>query len=133
MTKNKLNSEKLQEIFQSYPDVKLVYLFGSQATKNTGPLSDYDFAVYFDNKLGKKEMFDIKFMLQDKLGQKLKTDNIDIVILNLTQSPELKYNIIKNGKLVYETEPYCLIVEPKILNSYFDFVYLLRKHNLTKN
>ncbi len=133
MAENKLNSEKLQEIFQSYPDVKLVYLFGSQATKNTGPLSDYDFAVYFDNKLGKKEMFDIKFMLQDKLGQKLKTDNIDIVILNLTQSPELKYNIIKNGKLVYETEPYCLIVEPKILNSYFDFVYLLRKHNLTKN
>ena len=132
MVENKLNLENLQKIFQLYPEIKLVYLFGSQVTKNTGPLSDYDFAVYFDDKLNKKEIFEIKFLLHDKLSRELKTDNLDIVILNLTQGPELKYNIIKNGKLIYEIEPYCVIVEPKILNSYFDFIYSLRKNNLTK-
>jgi len=132
MTRVKLDTIKLREIFKSHPEVRLVYLFGSQATEKTGPLSDHDFAVFLDDKISNQQMFDIKFMLQDKLSRELKTDKIDIVILNLTQGPELKYNIIKNGKLIYEIEPYRLILEPRILNSYFDFIYSLRKYNLTK-
>ncbi len=121
----------LELIFRTYSAIKLVYFFGSKAAGKEGPLSDYDFAVYLDER-DKKKIFDIKFTLMDKISRLFKTDKIDIVILNLTESPELKYNIISEGRLIYENEPYRLIVEPKILNEYFDFRYLLLKYHLTK-
>ncbi len=122
---------QLKPIFQSCPKIKLVYFFGSRANGQIGPLSDYDFAVYFDEREPKK-MFDLKFDLQNKISRTLKTDNLDLIILNLTKSPELKYEIIKNGRLIYEKEPFKILIEPKILNEYFDFYFMLKKYNLTK-
>lgn len=129
-----MNKEELKQftkIFEKYPEIKLVYLFGSQVTGETGPMSDYDFAVYF-NEQNKMKMFDLKFKLQDEISRTLGTDRVDLVVLNTTESPELEYNIIKEGKIIYEKEPYRVIVEPQILNRYFDFYYLLKKYNLTK-
>jgi len=123
--------QNLNSLFLKYPQIKLVYLFGSQASQKTGPLSDYDFAFYLEEK-DKKKSFDLKLDLISSLSRILKTDNIDVVILNEVESPELKYNIIKEGKLIYEIEPYRLLVEPRILNDYFDFHYLLLRFNLTK-
>ena len=121
----------LQPIFKFYPGIKLVYIFGSKACGKTGPLSDYDFAVYLDESDSKKR-FDLRLKLIDEFSRKLKTSNIDICILNDIQSPELKYNIIRDGKLIFEKEPFRLSVEPRVLNEYFDFNQLLRKYNLTK-
>lgn len=118
-------------IFESFPEIKLAYFFGSKANGTDGPLSDYDFAVYVTEKERKKR-FELKLDLMAKLSQELKTDAVDVVILNDTESPELKYSIVHDGKLIYEAEPYRVLVEPKILNEYFDFVYGLRKYGLTK-
>lgn len=127
----KKNLGKLSDIFELYPEIKLVYLFGSKATNNGGPLSDYDFAIYLDEK-DKKKMAKIKLELLNKISRVLKTDNIDVVILNTVESPELKYNIIKEGRLIFEKEPFKVLVEPKILTEYFDFRALLLRYNLTK-
>ena len=121
----------LNSIFNQYPEIGLVYLFGSRVRGDVGPLSDYDFAVYFENA-DKKRMFEIKFSLQAKLSRSLKTDNVDVVLLNIAGSPELKYNIIKEGKIIFEKKESRITVEPKILNEYFDFHAILSKHNLTK-
>lgn len=129
MDKEKI--ETLKNIFRSYPEVKLAYFFGSRAIGQEGPLSDYDFAVYFDLR-DKIRMSDIRFELLDKLGRELKTDKIDLVILNMTEAPELKYNIIKDGKIIYEIEPYKLLFEPRVLNEYFDFKMMLERHGLTR-
>ena len=126
-----LEIDNLKKLFQSKSQIKLVYLFGSQACKTSGPLSDYDFAFYIDEK-DKKKLFDLKLNLISKLSQLLKSDKIDVVILNMVESPELKYNIIKDGKLIFEREPYRILIEPQILNSYFDFHNLLLRYNLTK-
>lgn len=123
--------EALKNIFKSHPDIKLAYLFGSRASGAEGPLSDYDFAVYFDLK-DKGRMSDIRFELLDQLSRELKTDDVDLVVLNLTESPELKYNIIKEGRLIFEEEPYKTIFEPRVLNEYFDFKALLSRHGLTR-
>lgn len=125
--------ERAKKIFQSCSKARLVYLFGSRMKGDIGSLSDYDFAVYFNDKTSNQEMFDLKFSIEDKLSREFKTNKVDVVVLNLTESPELKYNIIKEGRIIYEVEPYRLVVEPKILNSYFDFIYSLRKNNLTKS
>jgi predicted nucleotidyltransferase len=122
--------KNLNDLFLKYPKVKLVYFFGSQAKNEAGPLSDYDFAFYLEEK-DKKKLFDLKLDLISNLSQILKTNKIDVVILNEIESPELKYNIIKEGKLIYEIEPYRLLIEPRILNDYFDFHYSLLRYNLT--
>ena len=128
---SKLQMNNLKKLFQAKLQIKLVYLFGSQVSQKTGSLSDYDFAFYLEEK-NRKKLFDLKLDLISGLSRILKTDKVDVVILNEAESPELKYNIIKEGKLIYETEPYRLLVEPRILNDYFDFHYLLLRYNLTK-
>lgn len=122
--------KQLESVFTSMPEVKLVYLFGSSASGNKGPLSDYDFGVYLDGK-DRKQMSEAKLFLMDAIGHLLKTDKVDVVILNMTESPELKYNIVKEGELIYENGPFKLIAEPRVLNDYFDFRALLLRHNLT--
>lgn len=58
-------------------------------------------------------MYELKFQLQGELGRLLKTNKIDVVILNLTQNPEFKYKVIKNGSLIYKQEPFKFLVEPR--------------------
>ena len=123
--------EKIMPIFNGYPEIKLVYFFGSKARGDSGPLSDYDFAVYADERKAVK-VFALKFSLQDKISRALGTDKVDVVMLDITQGPEIKFNIIRDGKLIYEKEPYKIIIEPKILNEYFDFRALLTRHGLTR-
>ena len=123
--------QKIVDVFKPYNEVKLVYLFGSRVNGKLGPLSDYDFAVYLDSQ-DKQKLQELKLELIAKISDALKTDNIDLVILNETESPELKYNIIKNGQLILEKEPFKVLLEPKILNEFFDFREILRRNNLTK-
>ncbi|MFQ6049887.1 MAG: nucleotidyltransferase domain-containing protein [Candidatus Paceibacterales bacterium] len=131
MTKITKEIKKLRSIFKLYPKVKLVYFFGSKAQKESGPLSDYDFAVYLDEK-DKKKIFETKLKLLNQISDVLKTDKVDIVVLNTAEAPELKYNIIKYGELIFEKKPFKVLVEPRILNEYFDFRISLLKHDLTK-
>ena len=57
---------------------------------------------------------------------------IDLHCLNDLYVPELKFHIIHDGVLLFERGALRLIIEPRILNEYFDFTYLLQKYNLTK-
>lgn len=122
---------KLKAFFKTCPEIKLVYLFGSRARQEHGKLSDYDFGVYLDTK-DKTRMFEIKIDMIVKIGRLLKIDDIDVVILNLSDNPDIKYLIVTEGLLIYEKEPFKVIVEPQILNEYFDFHKMLARHNLTK-
>ncbi len=119
---------KIKAIITSHPEIKLAYLFGSQATGNTGPMSDYDFAIYIEPK----EMYKLQYPLIGELCSALKTNAVDVTLLNDPGSPELKYAIISEGIILYEEEPYRLLLEPLILNDYFDFRDGLRKYGLTQ-
>lgn len=123
--------KKAKAIFRQHPSVKLAYFFGSRVKGQAGRQSDFDFAVWADERDGVK-LFDLKLELLGKLGKIFGEDKIDMVILNLAKQPELKYNIIKDGRLIYEKEPFKLLVEPRILNEYFDFHAQLLRHGLTK-
>ena len=129
LTKKQINS--LNKIFKAYPKIKLVYLFGSRANAKIGPLSDYDFAVYLDEK-DKNKRGELKMELIGRIMMILKTNEIDLCILNDIDSPEFKYRIINEGILIFEREPFKLLVEPYILNEFFDFRYSLKKYKLTK-
>lgn len=112
--------KKLRRVFEKYPKIKLAYIFGSQARGDAGPLSDFDFAFYTSEKDAKK-IFNLRLKLMTDLSLLLKSDKVDVVALNTIENSELKYNIIKEGKLILEREPYKVAIEPKIMNEYFDF------------
>lgn len=122
---------RIVEAASQHPEVGLLYLFGSQASGDTGPLSDYDFAVYLDEPDHAK-LTNLRFELLHELSRILQSDDIDLVLLNRLDKPALGYNIITTGRLLFERESYRLKVEPQILNEYFDFQALLERHNLTK-
>lgn len=126
------NLVKVKKVFDSYPEVKLAYLFGSRATGEVGPMSDYDFAVYLRPKK-KDDIFDLKLELIGKLCGAVKTDAVDLLVLNTSEKPELNYEVITKGKLIKEEEPNKLLMETMILNNYFDFRDNLRRFTLTKN
>lgn len=126
-----LKEQKIQEICEKYPKIGIMYFFGSQVTGKTHAQSDYDIAVYFDEPDVVKR-HNILFELSGEISRVFQSDDIDIHSLNDLQNPVLKYHIIKDGKILFEREPYRVVIEPRILNDYFDFIYHLRKYNLTK-
>jgi len=121
---------QLRQLFSNYPEIKLVYFFGSKAKNKASPLSDYDLAVHFDKKTNITRIKEIVLNLIAEMSSILKTDKIDLVVLNQPLSPILKFNIVKDGKLIYEKPPYRILVEPFIYSEYFDFkVFMQRSVN----
>ncbi|MBU2575935.1 nucleotidyltransferase domain-containing protein [Patescibacteria group bacterium] len=121
----------LKQCFKKEPLVKLAYLFGSQATGDAGPLSDYDFAVYADTK-DSKESFYLKCGLNGSICEILNTDKVDVVMLNSSTGPLIKYMAVSEGIVIYEQEPYRVFIEPKIFNEFFDYKISMVRHGLTK-
>ena len=121
----------MKDLAREMPQIVLAYIFGSTATNTRGPMSDYDFAVYLDEPDIKKR-YHIKFSLMGKLSQALKTNKVDVAVINDTDNVYLKHAIISEGKLLFEKEPYKVIVEPKIMNEYFDFRMLIDKYQKIK-
>jgi predicted nucleotidyltransferase len=109
------------KVCKKHPQIKLVYFFGSMAAGKGGPNSDFDFAVYMDGLL-KKERHELRMTLFAELSALLGTDAVDLVLLNDVESPEMKYNVIKTGIMVYLEEPYKVLIEPKIMSEYFDLI-----------
>lgn len=124
--------QAITEVIKQHPAVVLAYLFGSRASGDTGPLSDYDIAVQAREGLSKTQSVDLRLELAAELGKALETDKVDLVLLNQVDKPALKYTIISEGRLLFEKSPYQMLVEPRILNEYFDLQTNLIRHNLTK-
>lgn len=123
--------KKLRPIFEKNDRIGLVYLFGSHAKGTADSRSDFDIAIYFDEPDVIKRN-DLLFVISTDIAQALQTDAIDGHSLNDIESPVLRYHIIADGKLLFEREPFKVILEPRILNEYFDFSYLSRKYNLIR-
>lgn len=118
---------KLREFFSRIEGVKVAYLFGSTVRGEANRLSDIDIAVLFDDGLLQKEAFDLELELISELTGLLKTDNIDLVVLN--NSPLLlKYNIIRDGIILKSDEPLRVKFETRIMCRYLDEKYHIERH-----
>lgn len=123
--------QKLTDIFSSYHEVQVAYLFGSQARGGAGPMSDYDFAVQFDPAC-KPDFFKLKLDIMGDLSDVLKTDAVDLVVLNTLDKPELAFGIIHDGKILFERGAGRVAIEPRIMSDYFDFRTALLRFGLTR-
>jgi len=119
---DKFNDIKIKKIFSQENNILLAYIFGSQLRGKTGPLSDYDFAVF----LSQKPSFQFKYKLKNKLVNVLNSKQVDLVILN--DAPiELKYKVIATGKIIYQKNSTIRTeFEADTLSRYFDYLPVLR-------
>lgn len=107
-----------KKIFKKF-NIKLAYLFGSQAKGNAARESDFDIAVLFQEKpadpLALKETTFLSLELNKFFPTKL-----DIVSLN--NAPLLlKYEVVAHGQLIYcENEVERINFEVLIIKEYID-------------
>lgn len=119
--------KRLLEFIRGQEYIKLAYLFGSVAKGKEGKLSDVDIAIFFDESLSKREIFNLQLKLMSELTSILKTDKIDLIVMN--NAPLLlKYNIIKHGKILKDEIETKVMVESRILSDYLDMKYYIDRH-----
>ena len=119
--------QKLREFFSKVEGVTLAYLFGSTVRGEANRLSDIDIAVLFDDTLLQKEAFDLQLELIGELTGLLKTNKVDLVIIN--DSPLLlTYNIIREGIILKSDEPVRVKFETKIMSRYLDERDHIQRH-----
>ncbi len=114
--------ETLEKILGDQGDLILfAYLFGSKALGTDSVTSDTDLAVYVNPKY-QDQWFDIKTNLYLMLSRALKTNDLDIVILNQCENIMLLDRIIADGKILHDTDRQTrLYYEQKILHAAIDF------------
>lgn len=122
------NRKQLDQILKSEP-VELAYVFGSIITKDVARDSDVDIAVLLANNLTKEKRFQTRLGLATKLARLFKKD-VDVVVINDVKSLFFKYVIIKEGRLIYQTEEVSrLDFESNLFGLYFDFQPFLDSYN----
>jgi predicted nucleotidyltransferase len=108
----------LEPLLSADSRIIFAYIFGGLATENKRPLSDVDIAVYLDSCTDQAE---VKLDIIGSLSDALKTDEIDLVILN--NAPiSLVGRILKKKRLIADKEPYLRHrFESLALREFFDF------------
>ncbi len=114
---------KLVDFLSKLEHVRLAYLFGSVAKGKAGKLSDVDIAVLLDESLNKKQRFDLQLELISDISEILRTDKIDLVVID--EAPlSLKFEIIKaNFPLFIRDRMEKIDFEQMVMSRYLDRRY----------
>lgn len=111
----------LSEIFDKYPEIQAVYLFGSHVSGNLHILSDLDLAILPADRSLRGKKLDILADLA-RVG----FCNVDLVFLD-TSDIVIKYEAIRNNRLIYQREDFSRgEIYSKIVRQYLDFAPYLR-------
>ncbi|MGD8752002.1 MAG: nucleotidyltransferase domain-containing protein [Anaerolineales bacterium] len=116
-------SEKLQVVFSTTPEISLVYLFGSRVEGETDPMSDIDLGVLVANS---EDIDLIQAQLAHKVRGILKTDRVDVILLNRTPI-ELAYAVIAQGTCIFQRDTATRVeFEANTMSRYGDYLPVLR-------
>ena len=125
-----LKFERLKDIFKDYPYIASAYLFGSQASGKVSPMSDVDIAILLkDNAPKGRELIHEEDYLSYRLADALQVKEVDLIELN-RQGLIFVHNVLKNSRLLYDTDPdFRIRFVVKIISDYCDFEPTLRFMN----
>jgi predicted nucleotidyltransferase len=119
--------KKISDILSSNPLVIFSYLFGSRVKGYANKKSDWDIAVYFVRPSEEVSIWPA-FELEAELSRALK-ENVQVTVLNDIDSPVFGFEIIKDGRLIVDKEPFLRMeFENRILRQYHDWQYFLKRH-----
>jgi len=95
-------------------------LFGSQALDSAGPLSDVDISVWADPGLDRAERFDLRLELIGAATVALRTEEVDLVVLN-DAPPLLRHRALRDSVRLVDRDPRCRIrLETRAILDYLD-------------
>lgn len=119
------------ETFARTNDIRLVVLFGSQASGKTHGRSDVDIAVVAEKPLGLADRSQFAALLAAQFG--FAEDDIDLVDFN-DASPLLQFQITEHGKLLWGNPADFLQLRVLAWRRYLDTAKLrkLRERSLAK-
>ena len=108
-----LNQAKLVgTLLKSIPNIRLIYLFGSQADGTSTAQSDIDIAVLLDKKIDPVARYDLEQTLILELGQE-----VDLVDL-LSASTVLQNQVVMRGTLIYGSRSEQTSFEMQVMSMY---------------
>ena len=91
---------KLKDKLSFDNSILFAYVFGSYGKSRPGPLSDVDIGVFLKET---ENHWEKRLQLIEKITSVLKTDEIDLVILN--EAPlSLRFEVIKTGKVLFSRD-----------------------------
>lgn len=105
------------------PAIIAIFLFGSYARGRPTPVSDIDLAVLLDQYFSPRQCFEKKLQLLALATKVLKTDEVDLVVLNQAP-PALGYRILNSGQMLWEQEKnknQRVQFQARTYQRYFDF------------
>jgi hypothetical protein len=89
------------EFWSRYPEVVAAWLFGSAVTGRRGPEPDLDVAILLDHEPANgSTRMDLVIQWQGRLVDELRTDRVDVVILNGAPLG-LCHQVLRQGRLLY--------------------------------
>ena len=108
----------VREYMDKHSKVIFAYLFGGVARNRVSLLSDVDIAIYMADGA---DIVQGKLEILGNLNELLKTDEVDLVILNTASLP-LAARIIKNKIILVDKMPFTRhAFESLTIREYFDF------------
>ena len=118
---------RVKKVMSENKKILAAYLFGSTASRKTGPLSDIDIAVLMKNELNSKERSDLKLRLISELTDIFNSDRIDLVVLN--NAPiQLTFEIISSGQVIYGKREDVSGFEARASSRYHDRKYYIDRY-----
>lgn len=107
----------LKDVFQRYPSIQAVYVFGSMGSGKMHPESDLDLAIVSRSQALKKK----KLQLLTELSG-LGFCDVDLVFLD-TEDIVLKYEAVRQNRLIYAISDFDRgSMYSKVIRQYLDFV-----------
>lgn len=91
--------ERIAGLWERWPGIRHVWLFGSARGGSVRSGGDVDFGLLFDSMPGLERLADIRASLQQATG----IEDIDLVVLN-GASPVLRFEAV-SGRCVYSRDP----------------------------
>ncbi|MBI4008038.1 MAG: nucleotidyltransferase domain-containing protein [Planctomycetes bacterium] len=109
--------------------ISFAYLFGSKVKNKESYRSDWDIAVYIKDEILEKNPVWQKFDIENRLSIVLKTDAVDVVILNYIDNPLFGFEIITKGILILNRDDELRVAfEGEALGRYQDWQYFMKRH-----
>ena len=104
-------------------DIIAFFVFGSAVNGRLKPLSDIDLAVLLNTEMNKAQLFNKGLDLRSTIAEVLKTEEFDLVNLNLAPA-RFAHNIITDGRLLFcNNNPVLADFIEKNTREYLDFKY----------
>lgn len=113
--------DRIEKVFQKYPDIQAVYLFGSTASGKTHAESDLDLAILPRKSSLRHQKLDI---LADLAREGF--SDVDLVFLD-TKDVIVKFESVRQNRLLYCDENFdASAFFSLVLRQYFDFAPYLK-------